>query len=1314
MPETRIRIQTDIEKSTTIGSILITNTSNELQYLAPSSNGTVLSIVGGVPVFTDVSVATNYWTLSSGRLFRNSNIGIGASTDVSKGVFYNKNIEGATTSSAFEIVSNVQSEVTTTSYGYWSRIGTQASAFTLNNLVHFSAQQLPLGVGSAITNQIGFNAEPNMINGNVNIGFRSLIPSGTSNWGFYNSGTANNYFNGRTIFGSSTTDDTTSTIQVVGAIKQSSVVSALLKTNASGVLVAAIAGTDYLTSSNGIITFSGGTTGLLPSTATTGAITLSGTLKAVNGGTGQSTYAVGDLLQGGATNTLTKLTAVATGNVLISGGVGVASSWGKVGLTTHITGTLPVANGGTGATTLTGTLVGNGTGVVTAIVGTASQLYRRNAANTAYEFFTINTSLVPENTNLYYTNLRGIGSTLTDYVSGTGVISASDTILSAIQKLNGNVTAITANSINYWTLSGSNVFRNSNVGIGSFASSGSQLSINKNITGSATSYGIYNTSVIQSDVTNLAAIFQSTVTTQATSFTTNITHFRVYQNAFGAGSTVNAQIGYDVDSTMSGGGTNFGFRSSIPVGSSNWNLYMVGGAKNHLQGTTLIGSIVDTTLAKLQVTGAIQQTSVTNALLKTNGNGVLVPAVNYTDYLGNLAVLTPVLNNVISFNGTNWINKPLTLSDINDYTISNVNYWTRTGSDLSYVAGDVLMGSTTKAQARFYGWASHATDQSTANGEILIGSAPSFQGRIGYDGQNSATLRFTNSYTSGGIDFYVGATNNSVKFLSNGRVLMGASSDDTINRLQVNGSAIIDTIRIDKTGAASNVFVISGGGHTSATGSGMTGLGYQSLFNLTNGNENTGVGIYAGASITTGSGNVAVGRGSLFNGSANFTGSYCIALGHNAMNASRSEGYAIMIGVEAGKYSVNQVTAVNTYNIGIGYQALRGEVATANVTGGHNIGLGYQVGLNLTSGGSNILLGQSAGLLHKTGVGIIAIGANALGNSVSTNYAIAIGIDSQRYQANTTSSFNTSVGFNSLAGTIGNSTGVNNNAFGAYSLQLLTTANNNCAFGHYSGNTTTTGGNNVFSGAYSGRYANGSQNVYLGYNAGQGSLGTNTGSLNNAIGSGSLVAITTGQYNTVLGHAAGNAVTTGTGNIFIGGLAGVGNVITGSYNVCIGYNMKPSTDASNVFILGTGGTEKFSVTSAGRFNIGYPHSDALAQQKLQVNGGGYFNGDVYATQNVTSYSDKRLKSNIEILKVGDKIEKLQLYTYIKNNKKDIGLIAQEVQKVFPLLVTKGEKYLGISHLGMTAVAIQSSKENYQKIKNLEKRIEELEKLLIHR
>jgi hypothetical protein len=84
--------------------------------------------------------------------------------------------------------------------------------------------------------------------------------------------------------------------------------------------------------------------------------TWNATTIAVNkGGTGLTSYAVGDIVYASASTTLAKLAGVATGNSLISGGIGVAPSWGKIGLTTHVSGTLPVVSGGTGVTTSTGT-----------------------------------------------------------------------------------------------------------------------------------------------------------------------------------------------------------------------------------------------------------------------------------------------------------------------------------------------------------------------------------------------------------------------------------------------------------------------------------------------------------------------------------------------------------------------------------------------------------------------------------------------------------------------------------------------------------------------------------------------------------------------------------------------------------------------------------------------------------------------------------------------------------------------------------------------------------------------------------------------
>ena len=89
------------------------------------------------------------------------------------------------------------------------------------------------------------------------------------------------------------------------------------------------------------------------------------TIAAAYGGTGLTSYAVGDLLYADTTTSLAKLADVAVGNALISGGVAAAPSWGKIGLATHVSGTLPAGNGGTGLTspgTAGNILTSDGTG----------------------------------------------------------------------------------------------------------------------------------------------------------------------------------------------------------------------------------------------------------------------------------------------------------------------------------------------------------------------------------------------------------------------------------------------------------------------------------------------------------------------------------------------------------------------------------------------------------------------------------------------------------------------------------------------------------------------------------------------------------------------------------------------------------------------------------------------------------------------------------------------------------------------------------------------------------------------------------------
>lgn len=67
---------------------------------------------------------------------------------------------------------------------------------------------------------------------------------------------------------------------------------------------------------------------------------------------------------------------------------------------------------------------------------------------------TLDTSVVSENTNLYFTNARAIGATLTGYTSGAGTISSADNILQAIQKLNGNIAGLVTGVSSFNTRTG--------------------------------------------------------------------------------------------------------------------------------------------------------------------------------------------------------------------------------------------------------------------------------------------------------------------------------------------------------------------------------------------------------------------------------------------------------------------------------------------------------------------------------------------------------------------------------------------------------------------------------------------------------------------------------------------------------------------------------------------------------------------------------------------------------------------------------------------------------------------------------------------
>jgi hypothetical protein len=118
-----------------------------------------------------------------------------------------------------------------------------------------------------------------------------------------------------------------------------------------------------------------------------------------------------------------------------------------------------------------------------------------------------------------------------------------------------------------------------------------------------------------------------------------------------------------------------------------------------------------------------------------------------------------------------------------------------------------------------------------------------------------------------------------------------------------------------------------------------------------------------------------------------------------------------------------------------------------------------------------------------------------------------------------------------------------------------------------------------------------------------------------------------------------------------------------------------------------------------QFFIGYSNSD---NYKFKVD------GNVYVAGYITGLSDVRYKTNISnITEPIDKIEQLQgvYYNLLHEEKRSIGLIAQEVEKIIPEVVyTNTDNTKSIAYGNMIAVIVESIKELSMRIKKLEEKL----------
>lgn len=245
--------------------------------------------------------------------------------------------------------------------------------------------------------------------------------------------------------------------------------------------VAAWNGSDFVkiatTVADGVTTITFGSTGLTPSTATSGAVSVAGTLANTNGGTGQSSAFTQYGITYASTTTVLATTAAGTTTTVLHGNASGAPTFGAVSLTADVSGTLPVGNGGSGAATLTGVLKGNGTSAFTA--ATAGTDYV--APGTATTFTALQTFAgTSSNADLKTSNILEVATI--SATAATGTINYD----------------VTTQSVLYYTTNASGNFTvnfrgSSGTSLNTVMATGESLSATFLVTNGATAY--YNSAV---------------------------------------------------------------------------------------------------------------------------------------------------------------------------------------------------------------------------------------------------------------------------------------------------------------------------------------------------------------------------------------------------------------------------------------------------------------------------------------------------------------------------------------------------------------------------------------------------------------------------------------------------------------------------------------------------------------------------------------------------------------------------------------------------------------------------------------------------
>jgi len=826
----------------------------------------------------------------------------------------------------------------------------------------------------------------------------------------------------------------------------------------------------------------------------------------------------------------------------------------------------------------------------------------------------LTTSNISEGSNLYYTNARTIASSLTGYTSGAGTITASDTILTAIQKLNGNIGSLTT-------------------GVSSvFGRTGAVVSATGDYTTSQVTEGsnLY--------FTNLRAQSAITLTTTGTSgdatYSSGVLNIPNYGSALSSyvpytGATADLNLGsrnlyvnniFDGFSSITASGTQVVLTvSSVP----SYYVSGSGGQTIKLPDATTLQNGAVYVFNNNQSSGAITVNNNSNTLvvsipsggyctLELNDNSIaagswdrhfLAPSnvswsTNTFDYAGSItsatwngstiainrggtgattagAALTnlggqPLATNLTSLAGLSYASTSfvkMTASgtfalDTNTYQTALTNPITGTGTSgqIGYFNGTTSI--TSDATFTYSPTAQHLINNSvTAASAIARGT-----------NLTPTLIASANSDVLVGLDINPTFTLGAFTGTTSAALRVGGEIITTANNTYNIGNSTnnFNTVWASTFRSTGNVSLLSGGGTTISSAT-------INIVGLTNGI------IFKGASSTLNAQVFSNGNWLLQQGGTFTDAGYKL----DVAGTTRLNGLQTFVGTTASDggqlgselaavtgTGTNWTLAGTNLNVG-GYTHTTGSTTALTTSLAAVNGNSYQIVYTITgrtAGTINISFGgQTSGTQSVSGTVYIKASSTSVliitpttdfdGNviislkqvtagSATTTFQNSSGTANIEVRASGVSNTNTFIGLNS--GRYNVTGGTQNTSLGSGALASILSANNNTAIGYNAGTLITTGGGNTLIGVNAGQsITTGVNNTFIGSSAGT----SNTSGGNNvAIGSSVLSSMTTGTRNVAIaGDSVMSSLTSGSDNIAIG-RAALFNITTSSSNIALGTN----------------------------------------------------------------------------------------------------------------------------------------------------------------